>query len=83
MQITINAHVTLEDIYELLLPFVKKMPARKVLGGKETPILASSWGQQLPPFYRKVFKDDILLFAFPREAPTWKTIEAPEVPVGK
>jgi hypothetical protein len=57
--------------------------ARKVLGGKETPILASSQGQQLPAFYRKVFKDDILLFAFPREAPTWKAIEAPELPVRK
>jgi hypothetical protein len=57
--------------------------ARKLLGGKETPILASSQGQQLPPFYRKMFKDDILLFAFPRAAPTWKAIEAPELPVRK
>jgi hypothetical protein len=57
--------------------------ARKLLGGKETPILASSQGQQLPPFYRKVFKDEVLLFAFPQESPTWKTIEEPDVPVRK
>lgn len=55
--------------------------ARKRLAGKETPILASSWGQKLPPFYRKVFQDDMLLFAFPQEAPAWRTIAAPELPV--
>jgi hypothetical protein len=55
--------------------------ARKLLGGKETPILASSSGQQLTPLYRKLFRDDVLLFAFPREAPTWKTIEGPGLPV--
>jgi hypothetical protein len=57
--------------------------ARKLLAGKETPILASSQGQQLPPFYRKVFKDDALLFAFPRESPTWKPTEEPDLPVRK
>lgn len=57
--------------------------ARKRLGGKERPILASSWGHQLPPFYQQVFKEDVLLFVFPREAPTWKEIQSPEVPVRK
>jgi hypothetical protein len=47
--------------------------ARKLLEGKETAIFASSWGHhQLAPVYRALFKDDVLLFVFPREAPTWK-----------
>ncbi len=46
--------------------------ARKLLRGKDTAILASSWGEQLAPVYRALFKDDVLLFVFPREAPTWK-----------
>jgi hypothetical protein len=46
--------------------------ARKLLRGKDTAILASSWGHhQLAPVYRALFKDDVLLFAFPRVAPTW------------
>ena len=57
--------------------------ARKKLGSKETPIFASSWGHQLPPFYRKVFKDDVLLFAFPQDSPTWQTTEEPDLPVRK
>ena len=57
--------------------------ARTFLDRKETPVLASSSGQELPLFYRKVFRDDVLLFAFPREAPTWKAIEDPELPVRK
>jgi hypothetical protein len=57
--------------------------ARTLLRDKETAVLASSWGQSLPPVYQKVFRDDALLFAFPREAPMWKTIEAPDVPVKK
>ncbi|WP_157369153.1 hypothetical protein [Zavarzinella formosa] len=57
--------------------------ARESLGSKETPILVSSWGEKLPPFYRTVFKDDVLLFAFPQQAPTWKPIQEPEVPVRK
>ena len=55
--------------------------ARKRLGGKDTPILASSWGEQLPPFYRSVFRADTLLFVFPKDAPTWKTIQSPSTPV--
>src|SRR5262249_31350732 len=55
--------------------------ARKQLGGKDTPVLASSWGEQLPPFYRSVFRDDTLLFAFPKDAPTWKAIQSPSTPV--
>jgi hypothetical protein len=55
--------------------------ARKLLGDKEAAILATSWGRQLPPFYRRVFKDDVLLFAFPREAPIWRAIQDPEAPV--
>jgi hypothetical protein len=47
--------------------------ARKLLGRKDTAIIASSWGHhQLAPVYRALFKDDVLLFVFPREAPTWK-----------
>jgi hypothetical protein len=47
--------------------------ARKLLRGKDTAILASSWGQrQLAPVYRALFKDDVLLFVFPREAPRRK-----------
>jgi hypothetical protein len=57
--------------------------ARKLLGGKETVILATSWGRQLSPVYRRVFKDDVLLFAFPRESPTWTAIQDPEAPVRK
>jgi hypothetical protein len=54
--------------------------ARKLLG-KETPVLTSPFGRPLPPFYRKVFKDEMLLFAFPKEAPDWKEIQEPEQPV--
>jgi hypothetical protein len=54
--------------------------ARKMLG-KDTPVLVSSWGRPLPPFYRKVFKNELLLFAFPKEAPSWKEIQEPEQPV--
>jgi hypothetical protein len=57
--------------------------ARKLLGEKEVAILATSWGSQLPPFYRRVIGDDVLLFAFPKEAPTWRAIQAPEAPVRK
>jgi hypothetical protein len=47
--------------------------ARKLLRGKDTAILASSWGNhQLAPVYRALFKDVVLLFVFPREAPRWK-----------
>jgi hypothetical protein len=47
--------------------------ARKLLRRKDTAILASSWGHhQLAPVYRALFQDDMLLFVFPREAPTWK-----------
>jgi hypothetical protein len=55
--------------------------ARKRLGDKDTAILATSWGRQLPPFYRRVFTDDVLLFAFPQESPTWKAIQDPEAAV--
>jgi hypothetical protein len=57
--------------------------ARKLLGDKETVILATSWGRQLSPVYRKVFKDHVLVFAFPQEPPTWTVIQLPEAPVEK
>ena len=55
--------------------------ARKRLGKKETAIVATSHEHTLPVFYRTLFKDDVLLFVFPRESPTWKTIQEPELHV--
>jgi len=74
--------VPLKDvkIYDVTGKEVSVEAARQLLG-KETPVLASSWGRTLPPFYRKVFKDEMLLFAFPKEAPSWKEIQEPEHPV--
>jgi hypothetical protein len=57
--------------------------ARKLLGNKETAVLASSWGRPLPPFFRAVFKGDVLLFVFPQIAPAWEEIQEPERPVSK
>jgi hypothetical protein len=55
--------------------------ARKMLGDKDSPVLASSGGVPRLPFYRAAFKDDVLLFSFPRESPTWMTIQEPGVQV--
>lgn len=59
--------------------------ARKQLGDKDkdTAIVVTSWGDQLSPVYRKLFKDDVLVFAFPKESPDWKPIQAPDLPVRK
>jgi hypothetical protein len=67
-------------IYDVTGKEVTVEAARKLLG-KDTPVLASPWGRPLPPFYRKVFRDEMLLFAFPREAPSWKEIQEPDHPV--
>jgi hypothetical protein len=48
--------------------------ARKRLGGKDTAILALSWDEPLSPVYRRLFRDDVLVFVFPKTAPTWKGI---------
>jgi hypothetical protein len=66
-------------IYDVAGKEVTVEAARKLLG-KDTPVLASSWGRPLPPFYRKVFRDEMLLFAFPKEAPSWKEIQEPDHP---
>lgn len=59
--------------------------ARKQLGDKDkdTAIVVTSWGETLSPVYRKLFKDDVMVFAFPKEAPVWKPIQAPDLPVRK
>lgn len=59
--------------------------ARKQLGDKDkdTAIVVTSWGETLSPVYRKLFKDDVLVFAFPKESPDWKPIQAPDLPVRK
>ena len=74
--------VPLKDvkIYDTTGKEVSIEAARKILG-KDAPVLASSWGRPLPAFYRKVFKDEMLLFVFPKEAPSWKEIQEPEQPV--
>jgi hypothetical protein len=48
--------------------------ARKRLGGKETAVLALSWEEPLSPVFRRLFRDDVLVFIFPKTAPTWKRI---------
>lgn len=55
--------------------------ARKLLAGKETPVLASSWGSPLPASYRSLFSGDAMLFIFPREAPAWQEIQDPSRPL--
>jgi hypothetical protein len=55
--------------------------ARKLLEGKETPILVSSWSEPLSEFYRGLFSGKSLLFIFPRDAPLWKQIQEPSRPV--
>lgn len=59
--------------------------ARKQLGDKDkdAAIVVTSWGHQLSPVYRKLFKQDVLVFAFPKEAPGWKPIQAPDLPIRK
>ena len=47
---------------------------RKQLAGKETAILALSWQEPLSPVYRRIFRDDVLLFVFPKDSPVWKRI---------
>jgi hypothetical protein len=54
---------------------------RKLLEGKETPVLVSSWNEPLSKFWQKLFSDKSLLFIFPREAPLWKEIQEPNRPV--
>lgn len=51
--------------------------ARKRLGGKETAVLVSSWGEGLPAAYKPLFKDDVLVFVFPEKAPVWEAIRVP------
>jgi hypothetical protein len=46
--------------------------ARKRLGGKDTAVLALSWEEPLSPVYRRLFRDDILVFVFPKSVPAWK-----------
>jgi hypothetical protein len=46
--------------------------ARKRLGGKDTAVVALSWGEPLSPVYRRLFRDDILVFVFPKSAPAWQ-----------
>lgn len=55
--------------------------ARKRLAGKETPVLVRSWGEKLPDGFKPLFKDDVLVFVFPDQAPGWKDIESPGTPV--
>ena len=59
--------------------------ARKQLGDtdKDAAIVVTSWGHQMSPVYRKLFKQDVLVFAFPKDSPSWKTIQGPELPVRK
>ena len=55
--------------------------ARKLLEGKETPILASSWNEPLSKSYQGLFSGESLLFVFPKDAPLWKEIQEPSRPV--
>lgn len=55
--------------------------ARKLLKGKETPILVSSWNERLSEFYQRLFSRESLLFIFPKEAPLWSQIQDPGRPV--
>lgn len=48
--------------------------ARKRMEGKDTAILVLSDGVSLLPIYRRLFRDDALVFVFPGKAPTWKKI---------
>ncbi len=55
--------------------------ARKILAGKDTPVLCSSWATPLPRFYASMFSPDTLHFVFAEEAPAWKKIQEPGRPV--
>ena len=55
-------------------PPVVLVAARKRLGGKDTAVLALSWEEPLSPVFRQLFRDDVLVFVFPKNAPTWKRI---------
>jgi hypothetical protein len=54
---------------------------RKLLGGKETPILVSSWNEPLSKFWRELFSEKSLLFIFPEDAPAWRQIQERDRPV--
>ena len=53
---------------------------RKLLDGKEAPILVSSWNEPLSKFYQGLFSGKSLLFIFPKDAPSWKPIQEPGRP---
>jgi hypothetical protein len=55
--------------------------ARSQIANKETAVLATGFGQEVSPTFRALFRDDILVFVFPDEAPRWKEIQAADLPV--
>ena len=55
--------------------------ARERVGGRDTPVLCSSWNTPLPEFYASIFAPQTLHFIFPKQSPVWKKIQEPGRPV--
>jgi len=55
--------------------------ARERIGGRDTPVLCSSWKTPLPEFYASMFAPPTLHFIFPKQSPVWKEIQEPGRPI--
>jgi len=55
--------------------------ARELVGGRDTPVLCSSFDTPLPEFYASIFSPKTLHFVFPKRSPVWTKIEGPGRPI--
>ena len=79
----LTTSVSLEDVKILTTDGreVTLQAARERVAERDTPILVTSSGTQLPKFYARMFAPETLLFVFPAQAPQWREIESPGAPV--